>query len=84
MPDGPVIIFDKSALQMLSVDESAWLDNFYRTNITPLFYVETLADLEKRSPANRTPEDEPGRKSRRGGSKPESHQSQNSFRSSDT
>ena len=44
---GPIIIFDKSALQSLSVDESVWLDNFFTTNITPLFYVETLADLSK-------------------------------------
>jgi hypothetical protein len=45
---GPSIIFDKSALQSLSVDESVWLDRFFMGNITPLFYVETLADLEKK------------------------------------
>jgi hypothetical protein len=33
-----------------------WLDNFFRTNITPLFYIETLADLEKEVAAGRTPE----------------------------
>jgi len=44
---GPIIIFDKSALEQLSVDESCWLDNFFLTNITPLLYVETLADLAK-------------------------------------
>ncbi len=42
---GPVLIFDKSALQSLSIDESVWLGNFFFINITPLFYVETLADL---------------------------------------
>lgn len=42
---GPIILFDKSALQSLSIDESVWLDNYFLANITPLFYVETLADL---------------------------------------
>lgn len=44
---GPILIFDKSFLESLTVDESVWLDNFFLCNITPLFYVETLADLEK-------------------------------------
>jgi hypothetical protein len=44
---GPCLIFDKSFLQSLNPDESLWLDNFFNTNITPLFFVETLADLEK-------------------------------------
>jgi hypothetical protein len=47
MSFGLVLIFDKSTLQSLNPDESVWLDNFFLTNITPLFYVETLADLEK-------------------------------------
>ncbi len=45
--NGPTIIFDKSVLQSLSEDESIWLDAFYHSIITPLFYVETLADLSK-------------------------------------
>jgi len=53
---GPSLIFDKSALQALNPDEAMWLDNFYITNITPLFFVETLADLEKEVQAGRTPE----------------------------
>jgi hypothetical protein len=44
---GPILIFDKSFLQSISVDESCWLENFFIANITPLFYVETLADIEK-------------------------------------
>jgi hypothetical protein len=44
---GPTIIFDKSLLQSLSEDESIWLDAFYHSIITPLFYIETLADLNK-------------------------------------
>ena len=53
---GPVLIFDKSTLQSLNVDESLWLDNSYLSNITPLFFVETLADLEKEPRPGRTPE----------------------------
>jgi len=54
---GPVIIFDKSVLQGLNKDEAMWLDNFYLSNITPLFFIETLADLEKQVGRGRTPED---------------------------
>ena len=46
---GPTIIFDKSLLQSLSEDEAVWLDAFYHSIITPLFYIETLADLSKKS-----------------------------------
>ncbi len=53
---GPILLFDKSTLQSLSVDESVWLDAFYYPNITPLFFVETLADLEKEVDRGRTPE----------------------------
>jgi hypothetical protein len=47
MPQGPVLIFDKSTLESLSLDEAVLLDNFYLSNVTPLFYVECLADLER-------------------------------------
>jgi hypothetical protein len=47
MAQGPILVFDKSSLESLSDDESAMLDNFYRSNITPLFFVECLADLKK-------------------------------------
>jgi hypothetical protein len=53
---GPITIFDKSALQSLNPDEALWFDWFYKTNITPLFYVETLADLSKQMRDGRTPE----------------------------
>jgi len=53
---GPVIIFDKSVLQSLSPDEAMWLDQFFLSNITPIFFVETLADLEKEIRCGRTPE----------------------------
>jgi hypothetical protein len=53
---GPITIFDKSALQALSMDEAVWFEAFFSANVTPLFYVETLADLEKQVAAGRTPE----------------------------
>lgn len=46
MSQGPVVIFDKSTLEGLSVDESVLFDHFYRANIPPIFFVECLADLE--------------------------------------
>lgn len=52
-----MLIFDKSFLESLNPDEAVWLDNFFLTSITPLFFVETLADLEKHVRQGRTPED---------------------------
>lgn len=57
---GPITLFDKSFLQSLSLDESVWFDNFFLTNIAPIFYIETLADLEKAVRKGRTPEQEVG------------------------
>lgn len=57
MPAGPILIFDKSTLQSLNQDEAMWLDHFFLTNITPLFFIETLADLEKQVRTGRTPEE---------------------------
>ena len=53
---GPFLIFDKSSLESLNLDEAVLLDNFYMSNITPLFFVECLADLEKAIRSNSTPE----------------------------
>jgi len=53
---GPQLIFDKSTLQMLNLDEAMWLDYFFTCNITPLFFVEILAGLEKQVGSGRTPE----------------------------
>lgn len=53
---GPATIFDKSALQSFNQDEAVWFDQFLMGNITPTFYVETLADLEKEVRAGKTPE----------------------------
>lgn len=46
---GTSLVFDKSALESLNIHEAGLLDHFYRCTITPLFYVECLADLEKQS-----------------------------------
>ena len=54
---GPSLIFDKSTLESLNLDEAVWLDNFFLSNITPLFFMETLADLEKKIRSGRSPED---------------------------
>jgi hypothetical protein len=54
---GPIVLFDKSALQSLTVDEAVWFDTFYFPSMTPLFFVETLADLEKEMQSGRSPED---------------------------
>ena len=56
MAQGPILIFDKSSLESLNLDEAVLLDNFYMSNITPLFFVECLADLEKAIKSRSTPE----------------------------
>lgn len=56
MMNGPVALFDKSFLQGLSVDESVWFDNFFLAVVTPYFFVETLADLEKETGPRVSPE----------------------------
>ena len=55
---GPITLFDKSFLQSLSLDESVWFDHFFLTNVAPIFYVETLADLNKPAWKECTPEQE--------------------------
>lgn len=58
---GPITIFDKSALQALNVDEAVWFDAFFFANVVPVFFVETLADLEKEVARGKTPEEVVGR-----------------------
>jgi len=53
----PMLIFDKSFLESLNPSEAALLDNFFSSCITPLFFIETLADLEKEVHRGRTAED---------------------------
>lgn len=56
MAQGPSLIFDKSSLESLNLDEAVLMDNFYMSTITPLFFVECLADLEKQIKSRSTPE----------------------------
>ena len=56
IPMGPSLIFDKSSLESLNLDEAVMMDNFYMSTITPLFFIECLADLEKAIRSNSTPE----------------------------
>jgi hypothetical protein len=53
---GPNTLFDKSFLQCLTVDEAVWFDHFFTPVVSPLFYAEVLADLEKNDSRGRTPE----------------------------
>ena len=53
MAIGPNLIYDKSVLQALNLDESVLLDCFFATTITPVFYAETLADLARDPKAGR-------------------------------
>jgi hypothetical protein len=57
---GPIVLFDKSFLQSLSVDEAVWFDHFFMPVVCPIFFVETLADLTKqpRPGSTRTPQEE--------------------------
>jgi len=43
---GPILIFDKSMLQRLNVDEAVWLDNMM--NMTPLLHRDPRAPWRKR------------------------------------
>lgn len=40
-------IFDKSFIHSITVDEATVFDMHFMSNLTPLFFVEVLADLEK-------------------------------------
>src|SRR5260370_41736995 len=54
---GPIVLFDKSSLQIQTTDEAVLFDTFYFTSITPLLFVETLADLEKEMQSGSSPEE---------------------------
>ena len=50
----PSLVFDKSFLQSLSVDEAVMLDQMLTCVVTPVFLVETLADLAKEAAPQRS------------------------------
>lgn len=49
-------VFDKSFLQALNMDEAVMFDMIFMSNITPLLFIETLADLKKEMRDGRTAE----------------------------
>ena len=53
---GPITLFDKSFLEMLSVDQAAIFDCLFSANLCPVFVTEALADLSKVPPGTRTPD----------------------------
>lgn len=53
---GPVTLFDKSFLEMLSVDQAALFDCLFSANLCPVFITEALADLSKKPPGQRSVE----------------------------
>src|SRR5664280_1363960 len=53
---GPIVLFEKSFLEMLNIDEAAVFDVLYLSVICPVFYTEVLADLSKEPPGERTAE----------------------------
>lgn len=55
MSNGPILIYDKSAMQRLKKDEARWLTHFFRCNITPVYLMEVLGDLAA-SPKRGSPE----------------------------
>lgn len=65
MAQEPILIFDKSTLESLNLDEAVLLDNFYVSNVTPLFFVECLGDFEKAIKSKSTPEQLVGSLARR-------------------
>ena len=46
---GPIALFDKSFLQALTLNEACLFDQFFSSNLCPIFMVEVLADLTKPS-----------------------------------
>jgi hypothetical protein len=58
---GPIVIFDKSALQALSMDEAVWFDAFFLANVVPVFYVSrrstraACAEVARTSPSMSSP-----------------------------
>ncbi len=53
MPDGPTVVYDKSAMQLLSKEEARWFTHFFRGVITPVFLIESLSNLAKEYPDKR-------------------------------
>jgi len=46
---GPCVLFDKSFLQSLSLDEAVLFDNFFLCNIAPLFFERLRGQTTKKN-----------------------------------
>lgn len=55
MSNGPTLIYDKSAMQLLSGEEANWLTHFFRCVITPVYQLEILGNISTQ-PTKGTPE----------------------------
>jgi hypothetical protein len=53
---GPIVLFDKSIIEMLNLDEAAIFDLMFLSNLCPIYLTEVLADLEKEKPGERARE----------------------------
>jgi hypothetical protein len=51
----PTVLFDKSFLESLNLDQSVWFDNLFEANICRVFFEETLTDLCKSFEDGRDP-----------------------------
>jgi hypothetical protein len=54
---GPITIFDKPALQALSIDETFWLEAYFLSNVTPLFLRRDAGRSRKAVAEGRTGEE---------------------------
>jgi hypothetical protein len=52
----PIVLFDKSFIEMLNLHEATIFDSLYSSVICPIFYIEVLADLSKETTGQRTVE----------------------------
>jgi hypothetical protein len=46
---GPIVLFDKSFIEMLNLDQAALFDFMFLSNICPIYLTEVLADLDSGS-----------------------------------
>lgn len=52
----PALLFDKSFLESLNLDEAVLLDHLFFCTVTPLFFAETIGSLSKDADNGRVPE----------------------------
>jgi hypothetical protein len=55
-PRKPAVALPKASPDLVGRDDAARRDKFYRSNLTPQFFIECLEDLEKSIRSNGAPE----------------------------